>query len=374
MNPSIFAEFVAAYFAQFSAGMSARLRGSEQLPPRYFFLRMLREDMSVTGKWEALSGGNGRIAADVVALDSQLPLKARPSITRASGDITKLGLKLAMNENQLTALDALVAQRTIRAMAGGDTARLDNDIARKLFDDTRIAHLAVYERLEWMFLEGLSTGVTLVEDTETAGVGVRLDFGYLASNKFDSATAWNAGSPTPITDIETVLDAANGAGRPVRRMMMDRVTFNRLAKSDEAKAIFAAFAGVPVAGGNSIAIASLARMNEAMEDRFGVTIELVDTSITHQRNGVNTAVKPWAPGAVVFLPSEQVGSLTYARLAEENHPVQNVEYTSPEPWLLLSKYRATDPLSEVTASQSRSVPVIEGVDGIFHLDTLKNLG
>lgn len=50
------------------------------------------------------------MAADVVSMDSSLPLKKRDSLGRASGDLPKIGMELFLNEKQMSDIDALIAQ------------------------------------------------------------------------------------------------------------------------------------------------------------------------------------------------------------------------------------------------------------------------
>src|SRR5699024_7399342 len=124
-------------------------------PLTYLHRSMLRREFSVTGRWESINIANTVVMADVVAMDSELPLKKRDSITRASGEITKIGMKLYLTEKQLTELNLLISNNPTSSQIGA-----------KLFQDTKRVINGVYERLEKMFLEGLSTGVTVVEDTE----------------------------------------------------------------------------------------------------------------------------------------------------------------------------------------------------------------
>jgi hypothetical protein len=61
--------------------------------------------------------------------------------------------------------------------------------------------------------------------------------------------------------------------------------------------------------------------------------------VKFEKNGVKTNLKPWTPGAVVGLTSDQVGSLTWGTLAEMEHPVATVNYQTVEDFILVSKYR-----------------------------------
>lgn len=355
MEQSHFIKWVNKYFKGITIRVVETLNDTTN-PLPYYHRRMLKKDFSVSGKWESISVANTLVAADVVAMDSSLPLKKRDAISKANGDIPKMGMELKLNEKQLTDLDTLVAQ-------GGTDAQ----ILSKLFSDTPKVIGGIYERNEAMFLAGLSTGVTLVEDAENVGTGIRLDFGYPAANKFGVATVWSNTAAKPFDDIQRVLDKARTDGNRITTVKLDRTAFNNMVKTTQVKELYAFFAGFV---GTNIQVPSLTQLNNFTQDRYGFTFEIIERSVRTEKNGVQTSHTPWADGAVVFLTSDQVGSLVYARLAEQNHPVNGVSYSTVDDFILVSKYRVNRPsLSEMTSSQARVVPVISNVDQIYLMDS-----
>ncbi len=359
MEQSLFIKWVEKYFPGITVKVVQTLNG-EKREPSYLHRAMLRKEESVDGKWESLSSDNVTVAADVVAMDSSLPLKTRPALSTASGEIPKMGMELKLNENQLTALDTLVAK-----------GASDAQIVAKLFADTPRCITGIYERLEGMFLEGLSTGVALVA-TNNVGTGVRLDYGFLSANKFGTDGAiWSTSGGTgvtPLTDIRAVLDAASAKGYTITKIMMDRTAFNRMKSTDEGKQLYATTIGN---FGSTLTIPTSKQFAEAFKDEYQVEIMIVERSVNYEKNGVKTAVKPWADGQVVFLTGNEVGSLVWAKLAEMNHKAENVTYSTVDDFILVSKYRTNRPsLAEFTSSQARVVPVIANVESIFVLDTL----
>ena len=357
MEPSVYIQWVQKYLGALVLQQVARVNDVANNPLPYLFLQMLRKEFSVTGKWESLSMNNSLVAADVVALDSPLPLKKRGSLGRASGDIAKIGMEFQLNETQLQELDTLVA-------IGGTEAQ----IVRFLFQDLPNAVQGVYERLEAMFLEGLSTGVTVVRDTENVGTGVRLDYGYRAENKFTATTAFSDVDSNPFDQIqETILEKAEADGNIITRIFTDRATLQAIAKSTQARQEFAFLSGFV---GSQIPVLSTAQLNEVAERRYGFQFVEVNRSVRIQRNGVNTTVKPWAAGAMVGVTTDQIGSYVWARLAEMTRPVEGVTYTTADDFILLSQFRQNRPsLAEFLTSQARVVPVISGVDAIYLLDS-----
>lgn len=335
---------------------TVELLNDSKRPLPYLHRRMLRKDFSVSGKWESLTSDNSAVMADVVAMDASIPLKTRDSVSTASGDIPKMGMKLTLNEKQLTDLDTIIA-------IGGS----DNQVVAKLFRDTPRVITGVFERNEAVFLEGLSSGVTLVENDKNVGTGIRINYGYLDANKFGVTTLWSNTASKPFDDIDRVLAKASADGNTVTRMMLDKTAFDNMAKTTQAKELYAFSKGFV---GTTIPTPDFSQMTQYISQRYNFVIELVDRSCTYEINGAKTTYKPWQDGAVVFVCDDVVGSLTWATLAEQNHPVENVRYETADEFILVSKYRQNEPsLTEATASQARVVPVISNVDRIYQLDS-----
>ena len=109
-------------------------------------------------------------------------------------------------------------------------------------------------------------------------------------------------------------------------------------------------------------------MLEALNDEFGATFRIVDSSFKiENKDGSKTTIKPWEEANIVGIPEEVVGRLVYGTLAEETNPVAGVTYQKSGSHVLLSKYSKTDPLEEFTAAQAICLPVIDGADGIYLL-------
>ena len=358
MEQSMFIEWVKKNFGPVVTAYTETLNDTKNALT-YRFLTMLTKEYSVTGKWESLSASNSLVAADIVAMDSPLPLKTRDVIARAAGEIPKMGMKLQLNERQLSDLDILKVQPGTQ-----------NQLLQKLFEDTPRVIGGIYERLEANLLEGLSTGVTMITDDENVGVGIRVDYGYKTANKFGVAALWsNPNTALPFDDFARIKAKVDLDGNATPILFMDQNTFNNLAKTQQARDMFA-FA--QLYNGSTTPTPPLSKVNEILQDRYGYTIEIVERSVRIQRDGgTPTSFKPWAAGQIAFLPGRNVGNLVWARLAEMSHPVAGVQYQIANDFILASKYRTNVPaLGEWTSSQARALPVITNVDSIYILDTL----
>lgn len=359
MEKSAFIQWIDKYFKGIVVKVTETINGKNAESLTYMFKQMLRKEFSVTGKWESISTLNTRVSADFVAMDSSLPLKRRDSIGKASGDIAKSGMELWLNEKQLTELDAMVAQ--------GST---NSEIVAKLFQDTPKVITGVYELMEKAFLEGFSTGVTVIDDTENVGTGVRLDFGYLDANKFGVSMLWNNVNAKPLDDLRKAKKKAKSDGNTITEVYMDDVTFENFVATQQVRNYFAwslKFTDI-----SNVPTPSLDDINAALkkDNKYKLTIHIIDRTVINEKNGVRTVATPWSEGKVILTGTEQVGVLAYARLAEQNHPVDGVSYETTDDYILVSKFRQNRPsLAEYTTSQARVVPVICNVEQIYQIDT-----
>lgn len=357
MEQSLFVEYAVKYLKALALGYVETVNGSKN-PLTYLHKTLLRPEYSVSGQWNSVFAQNSLVAADIVAMDSDLPLKRRDVLGRASGDIPKQGLKLYLNEKQMTEIDTLMAQNAPEAT-----------IVSKIFADVPRAIGGIYESNEAIFLEMASSGMALVSDTETVGTGIRVDCGYFNENKFGASTAvWSDfDDATPVDDIERVISKAIGDGNSIEHIYMDKYAFMQLAKSKQILDLYA-FSRNYV--GDTRFAPDQDALKTLIQNKFGVTITVIDRTVRYERNGIKTSVKPWKEGSVLLAKSGQLGSLTYARLAEQAHPVKNVDYQLVDNYILVSKYATNQPsLAEFTTSQARVIPVMTNVDQLYLLDT-----
>lgn len=357
MEQSLFLEWVTKYFKNLALGYVETINGSKN-PLTYLHKTLLRPDYSVTGQWDSVFAQNSLVAADIVSMDSDLPLKRRDVLGRASGDIPKQGMKLYLNEKQLTDIDTLIAQNAPEAT-----------IVSKIFADVPRSIGGLHESNEGLFLEMLSTGMALVSDMDTVGSAIRVNCGYFNENQFGTAGAvWSdSENATPIDDIDKIVSKATGDGNAIEHIYLDKTSFSNLAKTEQVVDLYAF--NLKYNGDKKFAPDQEA-LKALLQNRFGVSVTIVDRTIRYERDGVKTSVKPWKDGGVVFAKAGVLGSLTYARLAEQAHPVAGVEYQLVDNYILVSKFRSNTPsLAEFTTSQARVIPVITNVDQIYTLDS-----
>jgi len=363
MNVSLFQKLVVKFFSGFVKTFYEFTNDSKK-QLTYLHERMFRLDYSPTMQWGSSRFNNSIVAADIVALDSSLPLKRRPSMGKASGDIPKLGMKVAMRESDYQEL------KKLEAVASTGRGLTEAQLAGRLLVDAGKVIPAIKEQVERMSLEALSKGYTMVAGAEgDSKTGVRVEYGYLAENKFGSAVKWGEQGFKPISDMQRVISRASDNGSPaLTHVMMSLRSFNLMRNSEEARLLGNT---IVVKDPKHIPTPNRQEMIDRVASELGVTIIVVDRTIRIEQNGQYSTIRPWEESSVVFLPSEDVGRLVYTETAEETSNVPGVIYEKPNPYTLVFKYSKTDPLREFTASQAQIIPVIDGVNDIYLLDNSK---
>ncbi len=352
MNQSLFVQFI-AYFGALAKSIEELVNG-KKTQATYLYKQMLTEELSVDLKWQTLSVNTSIVAADVVALDSALPLKKRATIASATGDIPKHGMKKQLSEKQMTDIDVLKARKVEDAV-----------IVDKIFDDTTSCVMGIHEKHEFEFLQGLSTGVALIEDENNVGTGVRVDYGYLPSNKFGASLPWSDANAKPMDDISRIVKDRRTKGVITKVIMMSDVTFDKFSNNSQVKEAYAFNQNF---AGTNVPPIDLEQANLMLNRKYGITIIVVDRTIVTERDGNQTVHTPWATDNVIFLSSTNVGKLVYGILAEETRKSPKCNYAKSGSFILLKKWSTEEPFAEFTSSQSLSVPVVNNVNSISLLN------
>jgi len=348
-----FKDLVDKFFQTVAQRFFEKVTGEAE-EPNYMFPQMLTPEFSVDMSFASISGEYTRVTADVVAFDSPLPLKKRSSLKKAGGEIPKIGLKFLLNEKQMNTL------RILRSLPGRTT-----ELARKVFADVENCIYGIQETLEYAFLVGLSSGVTIVPDETNTGHGVRIDYNIPDGNKFGATVKWSEADATPVDDIVRVTQRASDKGYRHSYIWMDKATAQCLRNNAQVKQQFGFQQNFV---GANIPNLTESQLIQLFDTEWGLTLGIIDRSFIFEKNGVRTAKKAWTENMVVFTITNNVGTLVYSTLAEEEFPVDGVSYAKPNPYILIAKSGATDPVSEKTTGQALAFPVLQDVDSLFYLN------
>lgn len=356
MEKSLYFDLVNKYFPGLVLSIVEKINektGNTALT--YLYRDFLRTQYASDGRWASVQAEYSRVAADVVALSSPLPVKSRDAIETASGKLPKLGLKFELGEQEMKNIDNLLRQQNVNLSL----------VTQNLFQDTPRVITAILERVEDMFLSGLSTGVALAPRNE--GTGVRITYGYKTENKFGVPTKWdNADTCTPISDIERLINKATlEDGNTPIHLFADDTWLNNFYKSKQVREQYAFDMDFV---GNNIPSLDFQKAASVVLRRWGLQLHRVGRTIKTEVNGVKKNHTPWQKGMAVFACDDNLGSLVWTDVAEATRPVGGVTYQTADEFILVSKYSKNDPLREYTASQAMVAPIIDNVDRIYQLD------
>lgn len=354
MEVSLFEQYVKKFFPTLVTEVVEKLN-EKRGALTYLYRDLLVPVYSNDGRWASILAEYTRVAADVVALDSELPLKSRDTLSTAEGDIPKMGMKLYLTEKQMKDIDAMIAQNQ---PVGRIVERIFSDIPRCIE--------GCYERIEDIFLSELSTGVGLSANNN--GTGIRIDMGYYDANKFDAAAKWRLDAATPLDDIQSVVDKAVSDGNTITDVWMDDVALQCLYKNAQVRGQFAFINGVGTTA-KGVPVLNLTQVGQIFLSQYGITLHRVARKVKTEINGSKNSHTPWQSGMVVFTCDAVLGSLVWTDVAEVTRPVKQVDYQTADEFILVSKYSTNDPLREFTSSQAMVVPVLNNVDRIYTLNS-----
>lgn len=356
MEKSLYYEYTHKNFPALVTAIVETLNEKRAQTLPYFYRDALVPQFSADGRWASVLAEYNRVAADIVSLDSELPLKSRDAISTAAGELPKMGLKKYLTEKQMKDIDAMIAM-----------GYPFPQIANKIFDDVQPCIEAIYERIEDIFLSELSTGIGL--SAHNNGTGVRVDVGYLEANKFATTVAWNdTANATPIDDVQDVFDKALEDQNVITDMWADDYALRNLYKNPQVRSQYAFDNGL-VSNGTLAPTLDLDKLANVMQTKFGVNVHRVARKIKTEINGKKQNHSPWQEGMVVFTCDTVLGDLVWSTVAEATRQVANVDYQTADNFILVSKYSLVDPLREFTASQAMVLPVINNVDRIYTLNS-----
>lgn len=320
----------------------------------YLHKSMLRKVYSADQKWSNAAVNTTYVAADMVSMNSPLPIKSRDAIAHANGSLPKIGMKKIIFESDINAVNIMKAQ-------GAEWT----NIANKLTSDPIACSVGIDEQNEANFLTGLSNGIVAVEDENNTGTALRINFGYLPENCFGVETQ----NELTLDDIKRVLAYADNNGDTIITICIALSTYNKLRQTQGAKELVANYRGQTFDSNTKLPVPTASLFDEAFaDDNNGVAFLKIDRSIISEKNGKRKPYKPWNQNKLIFLTTEEVGALVWGTLAEKTNPVEGVVYSTVDEYKLISRYRTTEPFTETTSGQALVLSVIENVDQIYSLD------
>jgi hypothetical protein len=354
MNSSLFLKYVLSFFPILKT-LIEKINGKRKNELTYLHkdTSILRRVYSTDNKWEADTVDTSYVAADYVAIDSPVPLKARDRIAVANGKLPKMGMKKHLKESEILALRMMEVQ-------GGQTA----EIRRKLAQDPVSCSVGIDERNEYALLYGLSNGYVAVRDDDNPKELLRISYQYLEDNKLGINSTKEG---LTVDDLKNAIDRAASDGNTIIQFWIAKTAFNALKKTQGAKELVATYNGQSYDSNTKLPTPTTSKFQEAFEDETGVTFRIINRTVRLEEDGVRRSVKPWNKNMVIGVCNTMIGALVYGQVAEATNRVNGVTYQQID-YKLISQYSTTDPLMETTAIQAYCLPVVEDVDTIYQID------
>lgn len=354
MNSSLFLKYVLSFFPILKT-LIEKINGKRKNELTYLHkdTSILRRVYSTDNKWEADTVDTSYVAADYVAIDSPVPLKARDRIAVANGKLPKMGMKKHLKESEILALRMMEVQ-------GGQTA----EIRRKLAQDPVSCSVGIDERNEYALLYGLSNGYVAVRDDDNPKELLRISYQYLEDNKLGINSTKEG---LTVDDLKNAIDRAASDGNTIIQFWIAKTAFDALKKSQGAKELVATYNGQSYDSNTKLPTPTTSKFQEAFEDETGVTFRIINRTVRLEEDGVRRSVKPWNKNMVIGVCNTMIGALVYGQVAEATNRVNGVTYQQID-YKLISQYSTTDPLMETTAIQAYCLPVVEDVDTIYQIN------
>jgi len=367
MEESLFIQFVTALWPKLSLYVKTKVNNGR--PMTYLHKQMLTPVYSADQKWEGTSANTVYVAADMVAMDSPLPVKKRDSIAISNGKLPKIGMEKKKGETEINTLNIMNAQYQSMLAAGNNAAAASQRqrIIQQFANDSVYCSVGIDEKNEANFLSALSNGVMAVPDDENTGTALRVSYGYekFPDNHFGVETLDSVSRD----DIERVLSKANEDGVTITTIVLSLATYRSIKKERWARELVADMKDIAYTEETSLPVPTSTAFDEAFASEFGgIQFMKVDRTVYIEKNGVRTPIKPFNDDKLVFLSSTLVGSLVWGTLAEATRPVAGVQYQTIDDYKLIAEFSTTNPLMEHTTGQALVIPVIENVDQIYTID------
>lgn len=277
--------------------------------------------LSTTGLWENYLTSTVYVMSDFVALDSPLPIKKRPSLRVAGGEIPKIGSMRTVNEKTQKEINRLL--KDVSDVAVRQAAAL-------LIADIVACQMGIYETLEGIAYQTLShEGMAVYAPTnvpadlaagavDNVGIGIQTDFGLDPLNKLNPQTvAWSDPvNSTPVSDIDNIImPRALAAGITITEVATDLKSLNLLLNSNELRQNMAGALGVFVPGA-TIGKPTLEQLNAFAMNKWGFTFVVLKHPFRQERDGKQVAIDMWKLGAFAFMSNSKWGDVVWTPCVE----------------------------------------------------------
>lgn len=355
MEKSLYSDILKDNFPSLVVQIVEKLNEKNATELPYLYKSVLTPEFSIDGRWSSVLANFSQVTADVVSLDSSLPIKSRDAIEVVTGNIPKMGVKRALTEKQVKDINSLIAQ-------GADI----NLVIDRIFADVPWVIRSIWETIEFMLHTELSTGYGL-SPTGT-GNAVRLDLKFKKENHFGVPKLWNDPDALALDNIQALVDKAEEDQNIITDVYADNTWIKNFCANKQVRAQYAFDMGVTVVGDN-IPVLDFEKAADVIRRKWNIVLHRVNRKFKHEISGDKKNSQAWKAGVASFVCDSILGRLVWTDLVESSNPVPGVMYQPVDEFILVSQYAENDPWREFTTSQAMCVPVLNNTDRIYLLDT-----
>jgi hypothetical protein len=307
--------------------------------------------------------GRSRVeaAASVVDRGAKAPLRSRQALEKLEGTVPPIMEKFFLDEKILR--DFLM----LRNMPGVGTDAVAESIIQLITDDVTKAANSTLKRIDYMALEGVSTGqisLTTTNNPDGVVLPTAIDLLMPSGNKQNATVNWDTvATAKPISvDFLNIKNLASARGIKHVKALMTWNSWFKFIATQEVKDMFNQFLGK---SSNKL-LPDLDGVNDLLRKQQLPTIDIVDVSIGIEKNGVITTYNPFSDTNVAFIPEGSLGKIHNAFAIEETNKINQVSYAMANR-TLISKWGDNDPYQEWTKAELNAMPGIEAIDQIYLL-------
>lgn len=245
-------------------------------------------------------------------------------------------------------------------------------IADVLFDHSKAAVQGVRERLDLIILEALSNHGEFTfsssNDPQSPFIGDTIKFGIPANN-YDALTGadtWVAAHAATVDPVAVINEVCSKSRIKMEKILMDRPTMLFILSTSAMKNYLNTTQrpNLPL---------SLPQVNNWLNE-FGLpSIEVVEKTSLIQNGNHLSEYTPWKAGAMVFLPSNQIGTiesrLSDAEIGIKSDGVQYANYGRIELRRMTMGEKENSDFAEIIKASITAAPSMDTARNILVLDT-----
>ncbi len=320
-----------------SVDNSVKIKSLRQNVP-YHFLRHLDFDVKPSIYSKISEANDNMAAATVTDYNTASRQNKRGSLNTFILEKFPISNHLIMDEKEVLNLEHILSQ----------TANPETVIFQRMFNDVSLTKKGLWERLEYYFLQLLSTGKIVLDETSNYdGLNLTIDLEVSSDNKYTATTDWDtSGSATPIADVKSLLKDCNANGYYPDMINMTKTQLNYLTATTE----FKNYNTTALGNSAQSQLIGIQQINEVFQFADLLPINLItDATTVLNSSGNKVSASAWDSDWISFSNSGMLGNVAVATPPKSGN--KNMIYSVAPEGYLTSVTKKYDPLNVKTQSR-----------------------